>query len=150
MVPNGCPGAGDRMNALVDLWRCRRPHDTAEVCGCVLHHAGQAERHLSPQGDPSRWALTRTWCLFDPDYKGTITLETNPTGVEYNVFEGLEQIGRSCTVLLRGSVVVENGRYLGEVTEVVADGITYQGCTSGNGKFIPGKPYGLGYDLLKR
>ena len=45
---------------------------------------------------------------------------------------------------------VENGRYLGEVTEVVADGITYQGCTSGNGKFIPGKPYGLGYDLLKR
>ena len=35
MVPNGC----------------RRPHDTAEVCGCVLHHAGQAERHLSPQGD---------------------------------------------------------------------------------------------------
>ena len=53
-------------------------------------------------------------------------------------------------MLLRGSVVVENGRYLGEVTEVVADGITYQGCTSGNGKFIPGKPYGLGYDLLKR
>ena len=88
--------------------------------------------------------------LFDPDYKGTITLETNPTGVEYNVFEGLEQIGRADTVLLRGSVVVENGRYLGEVTEVVADGITYQGCTSGNGKFIPGKPYGLGYDLLKR
>ena len=49
--------------------------------------------------------------------------------------------------LLRGSVVVEHGKYLGEVTEVVADGITYQGCTSGNGKFIP---YGLGYDLLKR
>ena len=56
----------------------------------------------------------------------------------------------SPSVLLRGSVVVEHGKSLGEVTEVVADGITYQGCTSGNGKFIPGKPYGLGYDLLKR
>ena len=66
------------------------------------------------------------------------------------MFEGLEQIGRADTVLLRGSVVVEKGKYLGEVKEVVADGITYLGCTSGQGQFIPGKPYGLGYDLLKK
>ena len=81
---------------------------------------------------------------------GTITLETNPTGVDYNVFEGLDQIGRADTVLLRGNVVVEHGKYLGELKEVVMDGVTYLGATGAQGKFIPGKPYGLGYDLLKR
>ena len=72
--------------------------------------------------------------LIGPDYHGTITLETNPTGVEYNIYGGLNQIGRPNTVLLRGKVVVEHGKYVG---------------TPGEGQFIPGKPYGSGYDLLK-
>ena len=64
--------------------------------------------------------------------------------------EAAYKAGEPVDVLLRGSVVVEKGKYLGEVKEVVADGITYLGCTSGQGQFIPGKPYGLGYDLLKK
>ena len=72
--------------------------------------------------------------ILDPEYRGTITVETNPTGVEYNVFEGMEQIGRADTVLLRGEVVVEGGEYLDKPVM---------------GKFVPGKPYGLAYDLKK-
>ena len=72
--------------------------------------------------------------IFDPAYHGIISLETNPTGIEYNVYDGLEQIGRAETVLLRGQVVVEQAKYVG---------------FPGQGQFIPGKPYGLGYDLLK-
>ena len=149
MVPNGCPGAGDRMNALwtygVAAGRMTRQKFVDVCCTTPAKLNG-----IYPRKGTIQVGADADLVLFDPDYKGTITLETNPTGVEYNVFEGLEQIGRADTVLLRGSVVVEHGKYLGEVTEVVADGITYQGCTSGNGKFIPGKPYGLGYDLLKR
>ena len=149
MVPNGCPGAGDRMNALwtygVAAGRMTRQKFVDVCCTTPAKLNG-----IYPRKGTIQVGADADLVLFDPDYKGTITLETNPTGVEYNVLEGLEQIGRADTVLLRGSVVVENGRYLGEVTEVVADGITYQGCTSANGKFIPGKPYGLGYDLLKR
>ena len=137
MVPNGCPGAGDRMNALwtygVAAGRMTRQKFVDVCCTTPAKLNG-----IYPRKGTIQVGADADLVLFDPDYKGTITLETNPTGVEYNVFEGLEQIGRADTVLLRGSVVVENGRYLGEVTEVVADGITYQGCTSGNGKFIPG------------
>ena len=62
----------------------------------------------------------------------------------------MEQKGRADTVLLRGDVVVEGGKYLGELKEMVVDGVTYLGAVGGKGKFIPGKPYGLGYDLLKK
>ena len=51
-------------------------------------------------------------------------MESNPTGVEYNVYEGCEQIGRADTVILRGEVVVENGEYLDKPVF---------------GKFVPGK-----------
>ena len=87
--------------------------------------------------------------VFDPDYRGTITVDTNPTGVAYNIFEGLEQIGRADTVLLRGKTMVEGGKYLGELKDVVVDGVTYHGCASGEGRFVPGKPYGSGYELLR-
>ena len=60
-------------------------------------------------------------------------MEINPTGVEYNIFEGLDIIGRAETVLLRGKVVVEENKYVGIL---------------GEGKFIPGEPYGLAYNLL--
>lgn len=72
--------------------------------------------------------------IFDPEYRGTVTVESNPTGVEYNVYEGCEQIGRADTVILRGEVVVENGEYLDKPVF---------------GKFVPGKPYGLAYELRK-
>ena len=73
--------------------------------------------------------------VYNPDYRGKITVETHPTGVEYNVFEGMEQIGRTETVLLRGKTVLENYKYLGK---------------PGDGEFIPGKAYGMAYDLLKK
>ena len=73
--------------------------------------------------------------ILDPEYRGTFSVETNPSGVEYSIFEGMEQKGRFETVLLRGKVVVENAKYVG---------------TPGEGQFIPGKPYGLAYDLLEK
>ena len=66
------------------------------------------------------------------------------------MFDGLEQISRAETVILRGNVVVENGKYTGELKDTVVDGVTYHGCAGVQGRFVPGKPYGSGYDLLKK
>lgn len=71
--------------------------------------------------------------VYNPDYRGTFTLESNPTGLDFNTFERMEQVGRAETVLLRGNVVVKGHKFVAEM-----------GC----GKFIPGEGYGLGYDLL--
>ena len=133
-VPNGCPGAGDRLNALwtygVAKGRMTKQKFVDVCCTIPAKING-----LYPRKGTIQVGSDADLVIFDPDYQGTITLETNPTGIEYNVYEGLEQIGRAETVLLRGQVVVDQAKYVG---------------FPGQGRFIPGKPYGLGYDLLKK
>lgn len=68
--------------------------------------------------------------IFDPDYIGIISVENNLEGVDYCPFEGFEQKGRAETVFLRGMKIVENGKYIGQ---------------KGQGKLIPGEPYGYAY-----
>ena len=149
MIPNGSPSAGDRLNAMwtygVATGRMTR-QKFVDVC-CTLPAKMNG---IYPQKGTIEVGSDADLVIFDPDFTRTISLETNPTGVDYNVFEGMEQKGRAETVLLRGNVVVEEGKYLGEVKEMVVDGVTYLGAVGGIGKFIPGKPYGLGYDLLKK
>ena len=132
-IPNGCPGAGDRMNALwtygVMKGRMTRQKMVDVCCTQPAKLNG-----LYPRKGTIDVGVDADLCIMDPDYKGTVSVETNPTGIEYNVYEGCEQLGRPETVLLRGHVVVDGGKYVG---------------TPGEGKFIPGKPYGLAYDLLK-
>jgi len=49
-------------------------------------------------------------------------------------FEGMEQIGRSEKVYLRGKLMVEKGKFVGQ---------------AGQGKYIKTKPYGLCYADFK-
>lgn len=132
-IPNGCPGAGDRLNA---LWTYGVAKGKMTKQKLVDVYATQPAKlnGIFPQKGTIDIGSDGDLVIFDPEYKGTITLESNPTGVDYNIFEGMEQIGRADTVILRGEVVVEGGEYLDKPVM---------------GKFIPGKPYGLAYDLLK-
>lgn len=71
--------------------------------------------------------------IFDPDYRGVVRNADNPNGIDYNIFEGREQVGRPETVLLRGKVVVKEGKFVGE---------------KGQGRFIEAKPFGACYTGL--
>ena len=53
--------------------------------------------------------------VFDPDYRGTIKLEDNPNGIDYNIYEGTEISGRPEIVLLRGKIVAKDGKFVGEL-----------------------------------
>lgn len=133
-IPNGAPSAGDRLNALWTYGVAEgriTPEKFVEVSSTIPAKMNG----LYPRKGAIQVGSDADLVLFDPNYRGKITLETNPTGIEYNVFEGMDQIGRPETVLLRGKVVVDNAKYVG---------------TPGEGQFIPGKPYGLGYELLKK
>ena len=70
--------------------------------------------------------------IFDPDYVGTISVANNLEGVDYCPFEGFSQKGRAETVFLRGKKIVNGGNYMGE---------------KGQGRFIPGKPFGHAYNV---
>jgi dihydropyrimidinase len=52
--------------------------------------------------------------VYDPGAHQTISAATHHMNVDYSVYEGMEITGRAETVLSRGTVVVDNGRYVGE------------------------------------
>ena len=73
--------------------------------------------------------------VFDPEYRGVMGVESCLEGVDYSIYEGMEQKGRPETVLLRGQVIVEDAKYVGE---------------KGQGKLAKGKPFGSAYDKYKK
>ena len=68
--------------------------------------------------------------IFDPDWKGTISVKDSQQGLDFNTFEGLIQNGRAEKVFLRGKLTVDDGRFVGEPSQ---------------GKFVKCEPYGLAY-----
>ena len=52
--------------------------------------------------------------IFDPAYRGTISVKTQHTNCDYNGFEGFEVDGRPSAVTVRGKVQVRDGKFVGE------------------------------------
>lgn len=130
-IPNGCPGAPQRLSTLwtfgVEKGRISKQRmvdiyatTPAKVCG------------MYPRKGTIAVGSDADLVLWNAEWKGITTNEEFPSGREYNICEGMEQIGRAEKVLLRGKVVVDDHKFVGEV-----------GC----GEFIPGKAYGLAYEL---
>ena len=73
--------------------------------------------------------------IFDPEWKGIITNKDSLHGIDYEPFEGFEIQGRPQQVFLRGRLVAENGRFVGE---------------RAMGRWQKCKPYGLCYDYYHK
>lgn len=124
-IPNGAPGAADRINMIWTNGVAKNrisKKKFVEVC-CTLPAKISG---IYPRKGTIAVGSDADIVIFDPDYKGTIRLEDNPNGVDYNIYEGKEQIGRPEIVLLRGDIVVENAKFTGKL---------------GQGKFIPAKAF---------
>jgi len=62
--------------------------------------------------------------LYDPAVTQTISAATHHMNVDYSAYEGTKVTGRVDTVLSRGKVVIEAGRYVGD---------------KGHGRYLPRK-----------
>jgi dihydropyrimidinase len=51
--------------------------------------------------------------IFDPDEEMTISAKTHHMNVDYSAYEGMKVRGVTKTVLSRGKVVIEEGKYVG-------------------------------------
>jgi dihydropyrimidinase len=63
--------------------------------------------------------------VYDPNYRGTISVKTQTMTVDYNPFEGMAIEGRPTVVTVRGQVAAREGRFVGQV---------------GRGKFLQREP----------
>jgi dihydropyrimidinase len=52
--------------------------------------------------------------VYDPSLKHTLSVETHHMNVDYSAYEGMEVTGGVSTVLSRGQVVLEDGKFMGD------------------------------------
>lgn len=132
-IPNGSPGVQDRLAILwtygVEKGRISRQKlvDLFATTPAKNNGLDYRKGHIGIGYDADI-------VIYDPDYQSSISNESSLHGVDFNIYEGFEQIGKVDKVLLRGELVAEDGKYVGK---------------EGQGKFIAGKAYGTAYESVK-
>ena len=63
--------------------------------------------------------------VYDPSYRGRISVKTQQMNLDYSAFEGWKIEGRPSVVTVRGQVAVRDGKFVGK---------------HGHGNFLPRKP----------
>lgn len=128
-IPNGAPGLQDRL-AIMWTYGVEKGKISKQKFVELFATAPAKINGLFPQKGTLAVGSDADIVIFDPKWKGIISNETSLHGVDYSSFEGMEQIGRAEKVLLRGKLTVDDGKFIGK---------------TGQGEFIPGKPFGLAY-----
>ncbi|MFC9324467.1 dihydropyrimidinase [Kitasatospora sp. NPDC057015] len=110
-IPNGLPGVENRMDllhqAVVD-GRISRRRWIEIACATPARMFGLYPRKgtVAPGADADL-------VIYDPAAVQTVSAATHHMNVDYSAYEGRRLTGRARTVLSRGTVVVDDGRWLG-------------------------------------
>lgn len=128
-IPNGAPGLQNRLSV---LWTYGVEKGKITRQQLVDFYATTPAKinGLFPQKGSLCVGADADIVIFDPNYTGTFTVDDMLHDVDYCSYEGMEQIGRVDTVLLRGKTVVEKSKYIGQ---------------NGDGQLLRGTPFGLMY-----
>lgn len=123
-IPNGIPSLEERVNLLytygvktgkIDLHQFV---DVASTQAAKLFDLFPRKGAIQPGADADL-------VIFDPDYRGKISVKTQHMAVDYSAFEGWPIEGRASVVTVRGEVAARDGRFVGIL---------------GRGRFLQRKP----------
>jgi dihydropyrimidinase len=111
-IPNGAPGIETRMSLVFDggvrtgKISLNRWVELTSLSPAKLFGLFPRKGTIAPGSDADV-------VVFDPNKKQTLSVKTLHMKVDYNPYEGREVTGVSETVLSRGKVIVENGKFVG-------------------------------------
>ncbi len=111
-IPNGAPGIEHRVTLLHD-GGVRAGRVTLNRFVEIVATAPARIFGLYPRKGTIAPGSDADIVIFDPDRHTVISAATHHMKVDYNPYEGREVVGAVDTVLLRGRVIVENGRFVG-------------------------------------
>ena len=111
-IPNGIPGVENRVDLIyqgvaggeISLSRWVEVNATTPARMFGLY---PKKGVLAPGSDADI-------VLYDPSAKQTLSAKTHHMNVDYSAYEGKTITGRVATVLSRGRVIIEDGKYVGE------------------------------------
>ncbi|KJR99857.1 MAG: phenylhydantoinase [Peptococcaceae bacterium BRH_c4a] len=124
-IPNGGPGIENRLTLLY-TYGVNTGRITLNKFVDLMATAPAKLLGLYPQKGTIAVGGDADLLIFDPEAEGEISAKTQKQDIDYNAFEGLKYKGASETVLLRGQLIVDKGRFVGKI---------------GGGRFIPRKPF---------
>jgi len=110
-IPNGLPGVEHRVDLLHQGVVAGRL--TLSRWAEVMATAPARMFGLYPKKGTVAAGSDADLVIYDPQARHTLSSSSHHMNVDYSCYEGMEVQGTVQTVLLRGQVVVESGRYLG-------------------------------------
>jgi dihydropyrimidinase len=112
-IPNGIPGIEERVSLLYTYGVSRGHLDIHRFVDAASTRAAKLFG-LFPKKGTIAVESDADLVIFDPAYRGTISVKTQHTNCDYNGFEGFEVDGRPSAVTVRGKVQVRDGKFVGE------------------------------------
>jgi dihydropyrimidinase len=112
-IPNGIPGIEERVNMMyaqgvhAGKLSIHRFVDALSTRAAKLFGLFPRKGTIAPGSDADL-------VIFDPTYRGTVSVKTQHTNNDYNGFEGFPTHGRPAVVTVRGKVQVRDGVFVGE------------------------------------
>ena len=113
-IPNGIPSLEERVKLLYTYGVCR---DQIDLNTLVDAASTQAARlfGLYPRKGTIQVGSDADLVVFDPDYRGSISVDKQLMDVDYSGFEGWGIEGRPEVVTVRGEVQVRDGQFVGQL-----------------------------------
>ncbi|MCL4132187.1 UNVERIFIED_CONTAM: hypothetical protein GTU68_039961 [Idotea baltica] len=123
-IPNGIPSVEDRINLLYTHGVATGKIDLNTFVDCGSTQAAKLFG-LYPKKGTIAVGSDADLVVYDPDYRGPISADTQQMNVDYSGFEGWEIKGRPSVVTVRGQVQARDGQFVG---------------TLGRGQFLTREP----------
>jgi dihydropyrimidinase len=112
-TPNGIPGIEDRVN-LMYTYGVRRGRLDLHRFVDALSTRPSKLFGLYPRKGAIAVGSDADLVIYDPEYRGTISAKTHHVNCDYSGFEGVAIEGRPSVVMVRGTVQVRDGVFVGE------------------------------------
>ncbi len=113
-IPNGLPSVEDRINLLYTHGVA-----TGKIDLNTFVDAGSTQAAklfgLYPKKGAIQIGSDADLVIYDPKYRGKISVDTQQMAVDYSAFEGWEILGRPAVVTVRGEVQVRDGDFVGTI-----------------------------------
>lgn len=112
-IPNGIPGIEDRVNLLYTYGVKRGRIDLHRFVDCASTRAAKLFG-LFPRKGTIAVGSDADLVVYDPNYRGTVSVKTQHVNNDYNGFEGMAIVGRPSVVTVRGKIQVKDGGFVGD------------------------------------
>jgi len=113
-IPNGIPSLEERINLLYTYGVKTGKIDLHTMVNAASTQVAK-QFDLFPKKGAIQPGADADLVVFDPNYRGKISVKTQHMAVDYSAFEGWPLEGRASVVTVRGQVAARDGKFTGKL-----------------------------------